>query len=146
MGCINSQQVLESHLDDDMESMQIFVKLTEEERRYRQLRIDLGEADARLKVQTHSGHQKGGTKGGFGGKSWNAGSAPKGHWDSKGKGKDKGKGFGKSSKGKDSGKGKDSSKSKGKGYDKGKGYNKGKANDKGKGKSSGKSTGKSTGK
>lgn len=57
---VSDQKVVESILPDDMESYSIFAKLTEEERRHRQLRIDLGEDAARLKV-SHVSHQKGGT-------------------------------------------------------------------------------------
>merc|ERR1711957_368397 len=75
---VTDKHVLDAHLDDEMETLQIFVKLTEEDRRHRNLRIDLGEESAKLKFAQHqqngnkaqaqSGWQQGGAQG------WNAGS------------------------------------------------------------------------
>jgi len=75
---VTDKHVLDAHLDDEMETLQIFVKLTEEDRRHRNLRIDLGEESAKLKfaqnqqngnkAQAQSGWQQGGAQG------WNAGS------------------------------------------------------------------------
>jgi len=47
---IARNQVVESQLPDDLESFNIFVMLTEEARRDRVRRIDLGDEDARLKL------------------------------------------------------------------------------------------------
>merc|ERR1712060_368234 len=37
-------------IDPDLENLQVFVKLTEEDRRHRMLRVDLGDEAARLRV------------------------------------------------------------------------------------------------
>eukprot|EP00932_Pfiesteria_piscicida_P003584 SRR837773.13492.p2 GENE.SRR837773.13492~~SRR837773.13492.p2 ORF type:complete len:673 (-),score=469.65 SRR837773.13492:45-2063(-) len=47
---LSEKSVLGSHLHEDMETPVVFVKLTEEARRYRQLQIDLGEEGAVLKL------------------------------------------------------------------------------------------------
>jgi len=47
---IGNNQVVEAQLPDDMESLGIFVMLTEESRRERMRRIDLGDDSARLKL------------------------------------------------------------------------------------------------
>jgi len=47
---VTKKEVLESQLDAEMECLQIFAKLTEEARRYRNLRLALGEDSARLKL------------------------------------------------------------------------------------------------
>merc|ERR1711948_183011 len=59
---VTEKKVLEPQLDDEMENLQIFVKLTEEDRRERNLRIDLGEDSARLKIpnQNHGNQNRGG--------------------------------------------------------------------------------------
>merc|ERR1711920_530348 len=65
---VNSNGILESHLAAEMESYQVFVKLTEEERRDRRLRIDLGEdAGLRIKVQKPNRDQKQGQSGAWSG-------------------------------------------------------------------------------
>eukprot|EP00927_Polykrikos_kofoidii_P048680 TRINITY_DN42919_c0_g1_i1.p1 TRINITY_DN42919_c0_g1~~TRINITY_DN42919_c0_g1_i1.p1 ORF type:complete len:927 (+),score=183.65 TRINITY_DN42919_c0_g1_i1:88-2868(+) len=51
---INKHQVLEAHLPDDLESLGIFVMLTEEARRDRIRRVDLGDESARLKIMQPS--------------------------------------------------------------------------------------------
>jgi len=61
---MNEKQVLRSMLPDEMESFQIFVKLTEDARRDRVMRIDLGDEKARLKISRQS---KGGWSGNQGG-------------------------------------------------------------------------------
>merc|ERR1719353_2305529 len=43
--------VVQSQLSDDLDSLDIFVKLTEEHRRERQRRIDAGDETARLKIE-----------------------------------------------------------------------------------------------
>merc|ERR1712083_743008 len=43
--------VLETHLPDDLASNGIFVMLTEEARRSRHIRIDMGDESAKLKIQ-----------------------------------------------------------------------------------------------
>jgi len=48
---LTDKKVIASQLEADMESLQIFVKLTEEARRERNLLIDMGEESAKLKVQ-----------------------------------------------------------------------------------------------
>uniref|UniRef100_A0A7S1RDC4 B30.2/SPRY domain-containing protein n=1 Tax=Alexandrium catenella TaxID=2925 RepID=A0A7S1RDC4_ALECA len=91
---VTKKQVIESQLDAEMECLQIFAKLTEEARRYRQLRLALGEESARLKLssqpmqfapgqqgQMQRGGKRGpkggwygdGTKGSKGGKSFGGG-------------------------------------------------------------------------
>merc|ERR1712194_194240 len=77
---ITHQQVLESKLADEMEHLGIFVKLTEEERRERLVRIDMGEESAKLKFNLggHKGggkwdNNKGGVKDKYGQGSWNQG-------------------------------------------------------------------------
>merc|ERR1711920_763639 len=47
---VTEGNVLEALLDEDQESLQVFVKLVEEDRRDRLMRVDLGDANARLKV------------------------------------------------------------------------------------------------
>merc|ERR1712194_288233 len=64
---VTEQQVLEAMLDDEMENFQVFVKLTEEDRRERNLRLDLGEAGAKLKI-SHQGNQHHGNQ-----KNWQQG-------------------------------------------------------------------------
>jgi len=67
------KQVLESQLDAEMESLQVFAKIAEEGRRFRNLRIALGDKSAKLNLSQpqHFGQSsnKGGKRG-FG----------KGHW------------------------------------------------------------------
>jgi len=67
---VGENNVLEGLLDAEMESLQIFVKLTEEDRRDRALRIDLGEEGARLKVQTNNWENNGNNGGNWGGNNW----------------------------------------------------------------------------
>jgi len=67
-------KVLDSQLDAEMESFQIFVKLTEEARRDRNLHIDLGEESAKLKITVAVGQQAGWKESG-----WKAG-GQKGSW------------------------------------------------------------------
>merc|ERR1712039_395732 len=66
---VTEKQVLEAQLDDEMESLQIFIKLTEEDRRERHLRLDLGDESARLKIQggQNYGNQNRGWNSGGGG-------------------------------------------------------------------------------
>merc|ERR1712113_741730 len=45
-------ELLESHLPDDMESFNLFIMLTEEGRRRRNRRVDMGDESARLKFIT----------------------------------------------------------------------------------------------
>jgi hypothetical protein len=47
---LTKQMVLDTQLPQQLETFSIFIKLAEEARRYRNLRLDLGEDDARLKV------------------------------------------------------------------------------------------------
>mmetsp|Transcript_4847 Transcript_4847/g.11307 ORF Transcript_4847/g.11307 Transcript_4847/m.11307 type:complete len:908 (-) Transcript_4847:111-2834(-) len=66
---LTPQQIIESQLPDELESLGIFGKLTEEDRRHRILRSDLGEEGAKLKFQQAMPQQqnwghKGGAKGG----------------------------------------------------------------------------------
>merc|ERR1712217_602210 len=100
---INDKDVLESVLDDEMECLQIFVKLAEAERRHRGLRLDLGDETARLKVWS----RRSGNDGQWGGQQqWQQGGQQK-SWGDNSKSKD-GKGYGDHGKGKgwrDSGKG-----------------------------------------
>merc|ERR1719291_1472476 len=61
---ITKQGVLQSALDEEMESFQIFVKLAEESRRYRTVRADFGDESEALKLQVGgnqqwAGHQAG---------------------------------------------------------------------------------------
>merc|ERR1712217_569944 len=106
---VNEKDVLESQLDDEMECMQIFVKLAEEDRRERSVRLDIGDETAKLKIWTKRGGkgwdgQKGGQQqwqqGGHqqwqqgGQQNWKQGGQQ--HY---GKGKDQGKGWGDNSKG-----------------------------------------------
>jgi len=107
---LTDKQVLASQLDGEMESYQILLKLTEEARRERSLRIDLGDATARLKIG-----QQGNQGGGGGGKDWHGskGKDQKGYDKGKGDGKGFGKSYGKDDRGKGYGKGFD------KGHDKG---------------------------
>merc|ERR1711941_192788 len=51
---LNTQQVIEVDLPDELETFALFVKLTEEDRRYRQLRVDIGDDTFKLKVQQGS--------------------------------------------------------------------------------------------
>merc|ERR1712039_306890 len=98
---VNEKDVLESQLDDEMECMQIFVKLAEEDRRERSVRLDLGDETAKLNIWTKRGGkgwdgQKGGQQ------HWQQGGQQ--HWQqggqqNYGKGKDQGKGWGENSKG-----------------------------------------------
>merc|ERR1712039_1011110 len=64
---VSDNNVLEGLLDEEMESLQIFVKLTEEDRRDRALRIDLGDETARLKVQTNNWESNGSNGNNWGG-------------------------------------------------------------------------------
>lgn len=48
---ITEKNVLEPNLGDDMETFQVFIQITEETRRQRQLRIDAGEEGAKLKIK-----------------------------------------------------------------------------------------------
>merc|ERR1712137_1372505 len=48
---VTENNVLEPALDSDMENLQIFVQLTEEDRRHRILRIESGDESARLKLE-----------------------------------------------------------------------------------------------
>lgn len=58
---ITKQKVLDTQLPEQLETFSVFIKLAEEARRYRNLRLDLGEEDARLKVtQVPYDSQKGG--------------------------------------------------------------------------------------
>jgi len=54
---VTAKGTVASWLPEEMESMQVFVQMTEEARRYRKYRIDLGDASARLKLKAgaHSG-------------------------------------------------------------------------------------------
>jgi len=74
-------KVLDSQLDAEMESLQIFVKLTEEARRDRNLRIDLGEESAKLKislaVDQQAGWKESGWKAGGQAGGWKGQKAPK---------------------------------------------------------------------
>eukprot|EP00420_Gonyaulax_spinifera_P032184 CAMPEP_0197879366 /NCGR_PEP_ID=MMETSP1439-20131203/7480_1 /TAXON_ID=66791 /ORGANISM="Gonyaulax spinifera, Strain CCMP409" /LENGTH=776 /DNA_ID=CAMNT_0043498863 /DNA_START=1 /DNA_END=2327 /DNA_ORIENTATION=- len=73
---VTKKQVLESQLEAEMESLQIFVKLVEEARRFRQVRIALGEKGAKLNLsQPHHFPQSSKGSGGGGGKR-----GGKGHW------------------------------------------------------------------
>eukprot|EP00444_Apocalathium_aciculiferum_P005405 CAMPEP_0183413718 /NCGR_PEP_ID=MMETSP0370-20130417/21890_1 /TAXON_ID=268820 /ORGANISM="Peridinium aciculiferum, Strain PAER-2" /LENGTH=1097 /DNA_ID=CAMNT_0025596963 /DNA_START=30 /DNA_END=3319 /DNA_ORIENTATION=- len=63
------KSVLDNRLTEDMESFAVFAKLTEEARRYRALRIDLGE-DAALKINMAAWQQQ---QGGPRGKKWGKG-------------------------------------------------------------------------
>merc|ERR1712048_820452 len=51
----SKNQVIESLLPSDMETSGIFVMITEESRRDRKFRVDLGDASAKLKLQKASG-------------------------------------------------------------------------------------------
>jgi len=51
---VSKKLVMESQLEAEMECLQIFVKLTEEERRYRNLQLALGEESAKLKLSQPS--------------------------------------------------------------------------------------------
>merc|ERR1712194_796993 len=73
---LSPKDVLETFVEAELESVQVFALLTEEARRDRKLRIDLGEEGAVLKIA-------GGWKQGGGGKSW----GKKGEDNSKGGGK-----------------------------------------------------------
>mmetsp|Transcript_97379 Transcript_97379/g.251942 ORF Transcript_97379/g.251942 Transcript_97379/m.251942 type:complete len:211 (+) Transcript_97379:1-633(+) len=101
---VTKQSTIESLLEEEMESLGVFVKLAEEARRYRLLQIDLGEESAKLKLQqagTFNPHNQGprqqtGYKGAAGGKPgqqpWYGGGGckgfpPQGGKDGKGKGK-----------------------------------------------------------
>merc|ERR1712039_107425 len=99
---LTDKQVLASQLDEDMECYQIMIKLTEAARRERALRIDLGDASAKLKIDNYQG---GG--GGGGGRDWYGGGKGKDNksYDKgKGDGKSYGKNYGKDDKGKGGGK------------------------------------------
>merc|ERR1719215_2556540 len=109
---VTPKNLVDSQLDAEMESLDIFLKLTEEARRYRNLRLALGEDAAKLKLsqpqqnfsgshtsqnQGYQGHHNqgygyrgGGNKGwGSGGKGWkdydkrNKGWGGKGHHQNK---------------------------------------------------------------
>jgi len=103
MVLVDSKGTLVSCLQEEMETYQAFVKITEEARRYRNLRIDLGEEDAVLKLAAQRGgnQQYGqkrkqswgppqgqpGAKGGWGQQGWGQqGWAPAGKKGKKGKG------------------------------------------------------------
>jgi len=58
-----SNQVIEAMLPDDLESMGIFVMLTEESRRERNRRIDLGDNTAKLKISQPPGLSTGSAPG-----------------------------------------------------------------------------------
>merc|ERR1712217_389768 len=47
---VTEGKILEALLQEDQESLQVFVKLVEEDRRDRNIRFDLGEPNARLKI------------------------------------------------------------------------------------------------
>lgn len=89
------KQVLESQLDAEMESLEIFTKLTEEARRYRNLRIALGEDSAKLKLsqpalnpgQQNQAYRGGGKRSGksWGAKGWHNDKGEKGDKGGKGK-------------------------------------------------------------
>lgn len=51
---ISSQQVIESQLPEEMETFAMLVKLAEEDRRHRQLQLDVGNESARLNIQQGS--------------------------------------------------------------------------------------------
>merc|ERR1712217_357221 len=51
---VSDKNVLESQLVEDMENYQIFVMLTEQERRDRNVRLDLGDETAKLKISHQS--------------------------------------------------------------------------------------------
>merc|ERR1711920_225406 len=78
---VTDKDVLESQLAEDMENFQIFVMLTEQERRDRNVRLDLGDEKARLKITHQSqgnqsqGNQSQGWKQSWsqGGNSWDMG-------------------------------------------------------------------------
>ncbi|CAK0877249.1 unnamed protein product [Prorocentrum cordatum] len=55
---INGKGQLVSMLSEEMESYQIFVMITEEARRYRSLRIDVGDESAVLKIAVQHGSQQ----------------------------------------------------------------------------------------
>jgi len=84
---IADKNVAVSQLDDEMESFQIFLKLTEEARRHRLLRIDLGEEGAVLKVSGGATgewkwQQKGGQQNWKGAENWKG--AQQQQWQGKG--------------------------------------------------------------
>eukprot|EP00927_Polykrikos_kofoidii_P071496 TRINITY_DN67757_c0_g1_i1.p1 TRINITY_DN67757_c0_g1~~TRINITY_DN67757_c0_g1_i1.p1 ORF type:complete len:896 (+),score=179.87 TRINITY_DN67757_c0_g1_i1:211-2688(+) len=51
---INPQRIIETVISDELESMGVFAKLTEEARRFRILSVDAGDDSAQLKVQVQS--------------------------------------------------------------------------------------------
>merc|ERR1719188_300389 len=57
------QGVLQSALDEEMESFQVFAKLAEEARRYRKVRADFGDESEALKLQVVSNQQWAGQAG-----------------------------------------------------------------------------------
>merc|ERR1712066_1072633 len=68
---VSEKEVLESQLDDEMESLQIFIKLTEEDRRERNLRLDMGDEAAKLKISNQYARKQDRNQGGQQG--WNQG-------------------------------------------------------------------------
>jgi len=92
---VTNKNLVDSQLDAEMECLDIFIKLTEEARRYRGLRLALGEEAAKLKLSqpqfsTPSHGQGQGYRGdrsnkgwGSGGKGWNNNYGNKG-WGGKG--------------------------------------------------------------
>merc|ERR1719265_370104 len=76
--------VLCSMLPETMESFAIFLKLTEEARRHRNLQIDLGKEEAKLKIEKSAGQR------GAGGEEKGKGKSKEGAWGDAGKGRDKG--------------------------------------------------------
>mmetsp|Transcript_90704 Transcript_90704/g.290750 ORF Transcript_90704/g.290750 Transcript_90704/m.290750 type:complete len:856 (-) Transcript_90704:113-2680(-) len=81
---LTPQQVLDSQLSEEMETFAVFATLTEEARRFRLVRIDLGEEDAKLKiavVQASKGGAGGPQTKGLWGKGAQTGAgAAKGTW------------------------------------------------------------------
>jgi len=102
---LTPQSVLATGLVEEMESFSVFPKLAEEARRHRNLRIALGQEEAKLKLAVANNH------GGKGGKSWGNNQQHQGGWQKQmqtpgyGKAQDKGKGKGYQPYGKDASKG-----------------------------------------
>merc|ERR1712228_750649 len=65
---VDDKNLLQSMLVEEMECQQVFVKLTEEVRRDRCMRIDLGEANARLNLKVQGNNSWSDKQGG-----WNQG-------------------------------------------------------------------------
>merc|ERR1712048_1286917 len=68
---MGKQGVLEPILGDEMETFNIFMKLTEEARRHRHLQVDCGNEEFKLKINQNTDSHQGGAKRDFQGQQFN---------------------------------------------------------------------------